>query len=96
MVGAAHARSVALSNVPLSLKSIHPHNVAFASTPDNETVELYVVPAAPNEMFPLNPVVPSSAVIAVPLTTESVFVVGLRRVVWSAVTTVPIRNAPMV
>jgi hypothetical protein len=40
VVGAAHARSVALSNVPLSLKSIHPHNVALASTPESETVVL--------------------------------------------------------
>ena len=81
VVGVAHARSVALSNVPFLLKSIHPHKVAFASTPDNETVELYVVPAAPNVTLPLRPVVPSSPVIAVPLATESVFVVGLRRVV---------------
>jgi hypothetical protein len=78
--GEAHARSVALSNVPFLLKSIQPHNVALASTPASETVALYVVPAAPNEIFPLRPVVPSSAVMAVPFATASALVVGLRTV----------------
>ena len=40
VVGDAHARSEGLSNVPFLLKSIHPHSVAFASTPESEIVEL--------------------------------------------------------
>jgi hypothetical protein len=78
VVGDAQARSDGLSKVPFLLKSIHPHNVAFAVTPASETVELNVVPAAPNEIGPLNPVVPSSTVMVAPVATAAGLVVGLR------------------
>ena len=78
VVGDAHARSDGLSKVPFLLKSIHPHNVAFVTTPASETVELNVVPAAPKETGPLKLVVPSSTAIVAPGATAAGLVVGLR------------------
>jgi hypothetical protein len=78
------------------LKSIHPHKVALAVTPANDTGAVKVVPEAPILTDPANAVVPSSAVIAVPKATESGLVVGFKVFVWSAVTTDPIFSAPTV
>ena len=60
------------------MKSIHPHRVALAVTPESETGAVNVVPAAPILTDPANAVVPSSAVIAVPKATESGFDVGFK------------------
>ena len=76
--GVAQARSLGLSNALFLLKSIHPHKVALAVSPANDTGAVKVVPDAPILTGPENAVVPSSAVIAVPKATESGLVVGFK------------------
>ena len=70
----AHVRS-ARDIVPSLLKSIHPHNRAVRSTPDNATVKLYGWPASVTLSAPKDATPSSLAGIDDPYETASALVV---------------------